>query len=328
MIVPAALKRKHAVLEAALRSLAEEVQRTVQGYCSANEGFAYAGRIKSLESLAEKIETGRYAKWSDLDDLFACCIIVPTLKHEPAVLGFLRQAFVEIGTRSRKDAKKPPDAFRFEATRFTGALRPTKAAETSSPLYTTKFEIQVRTAFEHACAVTTHAVYKGSAIDWKARRLAAHLKAAVEQLDLLVLTFGTTSETIEEHDWPELEAKAGLAKGFSSLVNNGKIPEILAPKDWSRFAENLYALIDAGFRGKRAALTGHVSEALAVLETTLQNAGHIPHSISLLQLALGILFGERILTLPLEDYTPLVTTELTELYPELENLSVRFDLDA
>src|SRR5580698_10811086 len=179
MIVPAALTRKFNDLEMALRQLSEEVRRTVHTYCNSNAGFAYSDRLKAIESLAEKIETGRYEKWSDLDDLFGCCVIIPTLAEEQDVLEFLKKAFVHVTTRHRGDSKKAPDVFRFEATRFIGKLSPTDTTKTSSPLYTTCFEVQIRTAFEHACAVTTHAVYKGGSVDWRARRLAAHLKAAV-----------------------------------------------------------------------------------------------------------------------------------------------------
>src|SRR5579862_246528 len=160
MIVPSVIRRKHSSLENVLQQLRQEVQETVQGFCDDHFGFAYSGRLKTLESLAEKIETGRYAKWTDLDDLFGCCVIIPSLNHEPECFEFLRNAFIEVNTRNRTASKKPPDVFRFEATRFVGRLRHIPPNDPNDPLFSTCFEVQVRTAFEHACSVTTHAIYK------------------------------------------------------------------------------------------------------------------------------------------------------------------------
>lgn len=39
-----------------------------------NKGYALTSRIKAIESLAEKIETGRFKKWLELDDLFSCTV--------------------------------------------------------------------------------------------------------------------------------------------------------------------------------------------------------------------------------------------------------------
>ena len=83
------------------------------------------------------------------------------------------------------------------------------------------------------------------AVDWRRLRLAAQLKAAVEQLDSLVLAFEESVGHIESHHWPEIAARTKIVDFYTKLVEDGKIPHELAPKDWSRFAENVWNLLRA-----------------------------------------------------------------------------------
>jgi ppGpp synthetase/RelA/SpoT-type nucleotidyltranferase len=316
--VPTAIRQKFADLEDPLTEIANKVSQTVLAYCD-REGFAYAGRRKTLESLAEKIETGRYANWSNLDDLFGCCIIIPKLDQESLVLEFLRNAFVEIETKQRGKTRKSPDEFRFDATRFVGRLRAVNPANVESYLYSTLFEIQIRSAFEHAWSVTTHAIYKGGSIDWKAKRLVAQLKAAVEQLDSLVRA-SSDPGPIVEHDWPELTSQRQIVERFSGFVSAKRIPAELAPKDWSRFAENLYSLIRAGRKDPRIRPEMVVREVLEIIDRSLpSDPRSMPHSVSLLQFAFGELVTLNYLANPLDRFSPLVTRELLDFYPKVSS---------
>ena len=54
MIIPSAIRQRFVNLEPELKVISSRVRETVFGYCD-REGFAYAGRTKTLESLAEKI---------------------------------------------------------------------------------------------------------------------------------------------------------------------------------------------------------------------------------------------------------------------------------
>src|SRR5262249_29436798 len=120
------VKRRYDECSAHLEKVAKIVRETVLTFCE-KRGFAYVGRTKMLESLAEKIESGRYRKWSEIDDLFGCAVVIPTLAEEDSVLEFLNSLFVQVVIRKRGTTLKSPDVFRFEATRFYGRLRPTGA---------------------------------------------------------------------------------------------------------------------------------------------------------------------------------------------------------
>jgi ppGpp synthetase/RelA/SpoT-type nucleotidyltranferase len=330
MIVPANVRRRFMAALPYLNLVSDKVRDTVFNFCDKN-GFAYVGRPKALESLAEKIETGRYEKWSSLDDLFACSIVIPTLASEDRVVDFLKETFREIGTKRRGSTKKPPDAFRFEATRFTGQLRALTEQDTNNPAHSISFEVQIRSAFEHAWSVTTHALaYKSGTVDWKARRLSHQLKAAVEQLDALVLGFEQSSKSIIEHDWPELTVQRRIVDKLSALAKQGEIPEELVPKDWSRFAENLATLARSSKKAPKREVEPFVLQSLEALVAEIGALGpqKIPKSISLLQLAIGVLCRSRLLEPPLYRYCPLITPELLEFYPDAKRLeSACFSFD-
>jgi hypothetical protein len=110
------------------------------------------------DSVSEKIETGRFTRWSDLDDLFACCIVIPTLADEMGVLELLRGAFQQVEHRARASTRKDRSVFRFDSTRFIGTLWPIPNNEPAAGISDIRFEVQIRTAFEHAWSVTTHAM--------------------------------------------------------------------------------------------------------------------------------------------------------------------------
>lgn len=187
MLYPSILERKYNEYIPFVKRVSETVKSTLVNFCE-SKGYAFTSRIKSVESLAEKIETGRFKKWSNLDDLFACTVIIPTLSHEEEVIQFCKNAFEINRTIKRGQNKKAPDVFRFDSTRIYAQIKRTQTLNVDNELsiYNIIFEIQIKSAFEHAWSVSTHdLVYKSSEIDWKKLRLAAQIKANVEQLDTL-----------------------------------------------------------------------------------------------------------------------------------------------
>ena len=93
MLYPSILDRKYNEYKPLVEKVAQKVKQALSNFCEDKPKYAFVSRIKTIESLAEKIETGRFAKWSDLDDLFACTVIIPTLSHEKEVKEFCQKAF-------------------------------------------------------------------------------------------------------------------------------------------------------------------------------------------------------------------------------------------
>ena len=184
-MTPQLLEQKFNIVQPFLRELKNHVSETLGGFADEN-GFPFYGRIKTTDSISEKIEMGRCKQFSHLDDLVAFTLIIPSAAFESAATGFCQSKFHVIEMRNKSNTEKAPDVFRFDATRVIARVRPRPDIDVGVPsIFDWRFEIQIRTAFEHAWAVATHdLVYKGSAIDWKRVRLAAQLKAISEGFDL------------------------------------------------------------------------------------------------------------------------------------------------
>jgi ppGpp synthetase/RelA/SpoT-type nucleotidyltranferase len=147
MAVPAAVIQGHDQLVPAINSVAEYVGSTLRHF-SEKRDYIFRDRVKSIESLAEKLETGRYNAWSQVDDLYACTIVIPTADHEPSVRTFLESLFEPVKLRSRDTTAKPPDVFRFDATRYIMRLRPIPAVERPPGSESVLFEVQIPSIFQ------------------------------------------------------------------------------------------------------------------------------------------------------------------------------------
>jgi hypothetical protein len=101
--------------------VAGRVKDQVFAFCD-KQGFAFVGRSKTQESLTEKLETGRYGGWGDVDDLYACTIVIPALDREKEVRAFLATTYEQVSITTRGSTLKDPSVFRFDATRFVGIV--------------------------------------------------------------------------------------------------------------------------------------------------------------------------------------------------------------
>ena len=97
---PSKLREFYQTAFPAIEAVKGYVSQTLSRFCEKN-GYLYAGRIKDLESLAEKIETGRFPSWSSMDDLYGCTVVIPTAEHEETVLKFLQDVFEVVEVRRR-----------------------------------------------------------------------------------------------------------------------------------------------------------------------------------------------------------------------------------
>ncbi|MFH0821936.1 MAG: hypothetical protein V2B18_04245 [Pseudomonadota bacterium] len=325
MIVPIDIARKYAETLPYLDIVTRRVRDIVWAYCE-NHGYAFASRSKTIESIAEKIETGRFRKWSDLEDLYACTIVIPTLGQERQALSFLEDRFIKEVVRSRGTTQKNPEVFRFDSTRFIGRLKPERTG-VSDPLRAIQFEVQIRTAFEHAWCVTTHNLaYKGQAIDWRRLRLVAQLKAAVEQMDNLILGFEEAAKYISAQHWHEVATKREIQDFFRGLFDSDRLPREVMPTNWMRFCDNLYSLLAASSE-KPSRIMKQVLDALNEEVESLGPDRH-PLSITLMQFVFGVLTERGLLAPPgPQEHTVLITDQLKSLYPTVERYRNPFDLE-
>ncbi|MDM8560008.1 hypothetical protein [Candidatus Parabeggiatoa sp. HSG14] len=331
MIIPRVIEQIYHNTLPVIEKTREQVGDIIKHFCEKN-GYLFEDRIKSSESVAEKIETGRYATWSDIDDLYACTIVISLISEEDSVISFLENRFEKIKMTKRGEANKPPDTFRFDSTRFIGKFKQPTGLE----FETVMFEVQVKTIFDFAWAKTTHALaYKSEKLSWQRLRLAAQLKAAVEQLDMLILGFEQASEYVGQGHLPEIEDKTTIQIFFKDKIETGLIPSELTPKDWSRFSDNVYRLFQA-FKGERP--TGHSNQNLSNLKTCLEEIKKeinklgfekMPRSFSLFQFVTCVIgsLENKSAKSKKHKYSFLVTEEMKQFYPKLKILGEIFKLE-
>jgi hypothetical protein len=293
-----------------LEALEIVVRETLRPWCD-SKGYLFTGRLKDAESLSEKLEMGRCASWGEIDDLYAATIVVPTAAREENVVTFLSSAFRAHELRGRNTVQKPPDAFRFDATRFIGRLREQPGLERPTGIERLLFEVQIPTAFEYAWSVATHdLVYKANTVDWQHIRLAAQLKAAVEQIDMLINNFERSADSVPVSKHDDTSLKREVVDVCQRLIKEGKIPDSLAPRSWSRFASNVYSLVRSS-TGQRRVGDG-VRKVLTGLEERVSSGSSVPVSGSLFQLIVEI--AVVINANALDSYVIVESEELAQLH--------------
>lgn len=309
MGVPIAVQAAYDASLDDVRELEAIVGSTVQRWASAND-YLFKGRVKDAPSLSEKLETGRYSRWGELDDLYACTVVIPTAPQVEMVLHFLRSAFLERQVKGRGIGQKPPDVFRFDAPRFIGSLTPQPGVGRPDGIDDLLFEVQILTAFEYAWVVATHdLVYKGGHVDWRRARLAAHLKAAAEEADALIASFALTAEGVAISPHSETNRRERVAGFFKEEFEAGRIPATLEPKSWARFSDNVCDLVRSFARDR----VDEEIDLLIVDARTLFAEGGAPMSGSLFQLVTGLV-NQRLGVEALRRYVLVESAELRDLH--------------
>jgi hypothetical protein len=247
--------------------------------------------------------------------LYACTIVVPTATHETSVLDFLQKAFNLIELRLRNSTRKPPETFRFDCTRFIGVIREVPGLGLVPGAASIKFEVQIPSAFEHAWSFVTHdLVYKSSDVDWRKARLGAQLKAAVEQIELIIAGFESNLDFVSQSSYPETDAKQRIISRFQQLISEGVVSGGLEPTSWSRFADNVYDLVRSY---TRSSATPHkVDGLLQGVESHLRDTGMARGlmSGSLFQAVIASVSSGAVAGASLNDFVVLDSPELRTFY--------------
>jgi hypothetical protein len=240
--------------------------------------------------------------------------VVPTAARETVVLDFLKRVFEEVELRPRNSTKKAPETFRFDSTRFIGKLRITDGLDLPPGVSSVRFEVQVPSAFEHAWAVVTHdLVYKSPDMDWRKARLAAQLKAGVEQIELIIAGFEANLDFVAQSSYPEIDAKQAIIDAFQELMIDETVSRALAPQSWSRFADNVYRLMSLSLRG---GTPYRMAEILSAIKRDLAGNG-IANGImsgSLFQVVLGCVARGVVKDVSLNPFTVVDSPELRDFH--------------
>lgn len=184
MKVPLSVRRMYEERLAKYDRLKEEVDGLIRNRKKAS--WHYQSRLKSLESFAIKLESGRWESEGSFDDLLAAVIVVENLMTLRDAEDLVRRYFAVRERRPSAPGQTTTraDSFPFDDVRLYVEWPPD--APVPKPMYAgLVLEIQLRTFLQHAWNIATHdVVYKSKRKDWSMDRLASQVRAGLEHADI------------------------------------------------------------------------------------------------------------------------------------------------
>lgn len=198
-------------------------------------------RIKTDESFALKVETGRVSDPNRLEDFLGFLVVVPNLTD-------VQEAERQILDRFNLTTRRPPrtantrkssDSFAFDDLRLYVTRSP---SDFSEPTRFDKivFEIQIRTFLQHAWSVSTHdTVYKSDSVSWRRERISFQVRAVLEQAEM------TTSSLLLLESTESLPQSSDNYDEINDIIRVLKLhwhPSLL-PTDVKRLAETAQKLL-------------------------------------------------------------------------------------
>jgi hypothetical protein len=280
----------------------------------------YESRIKTLESFALKLESGRIDEPSKLEDWFGATFVVPNQDNVKEAVGLLGDNAVRINVKYRRPptdsaTTKPPDSFRFDDLRlYVQHQQPTGLP--TRDFLNRHFELQVKTFLQYAWGIATHdKIYKAEQISWGAERIAFQTKATLEHVEASIANL----EVLERaNEAPSYEAYA-RRNSFAAFIRGTWEADRL-PSDLKRASE----IIDELTQELRLTLD-HVRIALEAADSQGFGPGALDLSpVQSIVLALVAQFPRAFdrLSHARRPRRILITPEMREKFPavlELEN---------
>jgi len=177
----------------------ENLKRSVDQriHTKKNPKWHYESRVKSLESYALKLETGRFDDSHDIEDFFACTLVVENHQKLINARDLIEENFLIKSSRPKiiNQTHKSSDSFPFDDLRLyvewidSGFQKPTG-------LTGKKFEVQIKTYLQHAWSIATHdLIYKNEEKSWAKERIAYQVKAMLEHAELSIASAETLSQS-------------------------------------------------------------------------------------------------------------------------------------
>lgn len=232
MKVEHSIRAKHRELWEKYSFLMAEVGELLDESCKGNDWF-FEHRLKSQESYASKLSTGRY-NGAEIDDFYACTIVVPNLRYVSDAVELVSACYDLFDKKPGETVKSRPTDFSFNSIRMLCRL---KKGVTENYLDSCVFEVQVKTLLEHACSKATHDFsYKGGTVSWSRERLAAQIKAVLDNADLSILEMESLSCSSFLDQKNESYEKM---KSIVLFIRNewGEASDDIIPYDLKRLAE-------------------------------------------------------------------------------------------
>jgi ppGpp synthetase/RelA/SpoT-type nucleotidyltranferase len=164
---------------------------------SKKKHWHYESRLKSEESFAVKIESGRFDNPGGVEDFFACTLVVSNGLEIDEAIKLVNDNFTIHESRPEDPnwTYKSPEAFPFDDLRIYAKWKDDPSQRPTN-LTDIVFEIQIKTFLQHAWTIATHdLIYKADDVDWSKQRIAFQIKAMLEHAELSIQEAGKISES-------------------------------------------------------------------------------------------------------------------------------------
>ena len=186
MKVPQSVRVLYEDLQPMYARLKTEVDAIILGQKESR--WHFESRVKTEESFALKLETGRVRDPRAPEDFFACTVVVENHARIPVAEKFICDRF-KLETRRPRDAQQThlaPSSFEFDDLRLYVKWRD-DPAQRPTGFDGVVFEVQIKTFLQHAWGIATHDfVYKSDDADWSSSRIAYQVKAMLENAELSI----------------------------------------------------------------------------------------------------------------------------------------------
>lgn len=200
----------------------------------------FIDRLKGLESFALKIETGRVLVPIEMEDFFACTIVVPTVAKidDAEALVCSLYDLKERRPPLKGQTHKTSSDFVFDDLRLYVGRRPLSSGK-HPDLDGVLFEVQIKTILQYAWGISTHdLIYKSDVISWPRERIAFQVKAMLEHAELVI------SDVTRIADAPFVAKQDSRTRDILKIMEQSHQfweAEKL-PLDVKRFAETIYEI--------------------------------------------------------------------------------------
>ncbi|MBT9547790.1 MAG: hypothetical protein IV090_20540 [Candidatus Sericytochromatia bacterium] len=221
----------------------EELQQLVDKLISSkrNPRWHYESRVKQLESFAQKLETGRFDNPKDLEDFFACTIVVNNFHSIKEAEDLICSLFTLKYRRPQEDSltHKSPESFVFDDLRLYVEWIDDETLPPSG-LLGKKFECQIKTFLQHAWSISTHdLIYKNDNLSWARQRVAFQVKAMLEHAESAVAAVDEISEVALSNKTDRQTQE--LIKIINLVKSNWEQSSL--PQDIIRLSKNIQDLL-------------------------------------------------------------------------------------
>jgi len=323
MIIPDSFKRAYEKHSNILQKVQNEADGILREISHKFVGVGYSSRLKAIESVFIKTVASDFENpFIEMDDFFACTLVVPTLTIIPQIREEVQESFTIVGSNADKK-QLDPYQFMYNDLHLYLSLQdsPLRYDKTTLNL---KFELQIKTLLQHAWSQAGHdIIYKPRKIDWGSERIGGQLRALLELADSVLAQIEATAQLLQSDSEDMLSKYKSDTRAIISIMEKYWTDSQL-PRERRRLAQIIQKYLDiAGIRP---------AELEGILENAKQSDSEIFKFVSLppFQQVFILLFYQYkqkfINKLNSDKYHILITEEMVDIVPDLGKFSGKVKL--